>query len=81
MLWSWVCVCVCVCLWHKFPFEKTPQAPRPSWTRRILVTVIMGRDLGLLFFSDNSTEGHSVSGSTVVRTQPLDLGSDPASDT
>ena len=47
-------LCVCVCLWHKFPFEKTPQAPRPSWTRRILVTVIMGRDLGLLFFSDNS---------------------------
>lgn len=26
-------------------------------------------------------EGHSVSSNAVVRTQPLDLGSDPASDT
>lgn len=99
-------LCVYVYLWHKFPFEKTPQAPCPSWTwtRKISVTVIMGRDLGLLFISDNSDflipvsqatefqidlsgwhtrlpEGLSVSSSAVVRTQPLDLGSDPASDT
>ena len=49
-------LCVYVYLRHKFPFEKTPQAPCPSWawTRKISVTVIMGRDLGLLFISDNS---------------------------